>query len=165
MCAFGTWLAPALAGNVQDFFKLAAGAVELCHGLLMVVWGLGLPLLVWRRFERLSRAYGWFSLTFVLGSLLSRVVLGECVLTTVAHWLWQASGGHQEKVPFIVTFTNSVARIRPSNDAAVLIWEVAIALYILIGLWGWRSRAQSADLPPGSTPHPAGGAAGPAGGC
>jgi hypothetical protein len=132
----------------------------------MLAWGLGLPLLVWRRFERLSRAYIVFSLTFIVGSVLSRLLLGECVLTTVAHWLWQASGGHTEKVPFIVTFTNRIARIRPSTDAAVLIWEAAIALYCVIGLWGWRLRDQAAELgPPGSVPHPAGGAAGPASRC
>lgn len=154
-------------GNVQESFRFLAGAVELCHGLLMVAWGLGLPLLVWRRFERLSRAYIWFSLTFVLGSLLSSLLLGECVLTTVAHWLWQASGGHTEKVPFIVTFTNYVASIRPSADAAVVLWKVAIGLYCVVGLWAWRGRTDEDEelLPPGSTAHPAGGAAGPASRC
>lgn len=150
---------------MQESFRFLAGSVELCHGLLMVVWGLGLPLLVWRRFERLSRAYFWFSLTFVLGSLLSNLLLGECVLTTVAHWLWQASGGHTEKVPFIVIFTNHVARIRPSNDVAVLIWKVAIALYCMVGLWGWRSHVQQDELAPPGSAHPAGGAAGPASRC
>lgn len=151
---------------MQESFRFLAGAVELCHGLLMIAWGLGLPLLVWRRFERLSRAYIWFSLTFVLGSLLSNLLLGECVLTTVAHWLWQASGGHTEKVPFIVTFTNYVARIRPSTDTAVLIWKVAIGLYCIIGLWAWRGRSDDEELAPaGSTAHPAGGAAGPGSRC
>ncbi len=151
---------------MQEFFKLLAGAVELCHGLLMIVWGLGLPLLVWRRFARLRLAYIYFSLTFVLGSLLSSLLLGECVLTTVAHWLWQASGGHHEKVPFIVTFTNYVASIRPSTDSAVLIWKLAIGLYCVVGLWGWRGRSQPDELsPPRSAPHPTGGAAGPASRC
>lgn len=163
----GTCLALSVWGNVQEsFFKILAGTVELCHGLLMVAWGLGLPLLVWRRFERLSRAYVWFSLSFVLGSLLSSVLLGECVLTTVAHWLWQAGGGHEEKVPFIVTFTNAVASIRPSADSAVLIWKISIGVYCAVGLWAWRGRSdEGARPPPDSRAHPAGGAAGPASGC
>jgi hypothetical protein len=146
--------------NVQDGFRLLAGSVELCHGLLMVVWGLGLPLLVWRRFERLSRAYLWFSLTFVLGSLLSHALLHECVLTRLAYQLWEAGGAHAERVPFIVTFANTVARIRPSTDAAVLIWKVAIGLYCVIALFGWRTRERRAPLSaPSSARHPAGGAA------
>lgn len=104
----------------------------------MVTWGLGLPLLVWRRWPRLRRAYSWFSLSFVAVSVVSHALLGECVLTTMARALWEAGGGYAEKVPFIVTFTNRVARVRPSTDAAVLVWEVAILAYCVLGLWGWR---------------------------
>ena len=111
---------------VSGLFRFLAAGVELVHGLLMVAWGLGLPLLVWRRFPRLRRAYIWFSLTFVAVSLVSHALLGECVLTTGARALWEAGGGYAERVPFIVTFTNRIARIRPSADAAVLVWEVAI---------------------------------------
>lgn len=131
----------------------------MCHGLLMVVWGLGLPLLVWRRSSRLSRAYVWFSLTFVLGSLLSQALLHQCVLTRLAHQLWEAGGEHAERVPFIVTFANTVARIRPSTDAAVLIWKVGIALYCVVALIGWRTRERPVSYGRGSAHHPAGRAA------
>ncbi|MEY2934289.1 MAG: hypothetical protein RL033_5038 [Pseudomonadota bacterium] len=126
----------------------------------MIAFGLGLPLLVWRRYPGLSRLYIRFSLVFVLGSLLSNALLDACVLTRLAQWLWEAGGGHAERVPFIVTFTNRVASIRPSNDAAVLVWELAIALYCIVGLWGWRAHEHSEKrMAPRSSPHPAGGPA------
>ena len=119
-------------------FRLLAGLVELAHGLLMLAWGLGLPLLVWRRWPRLRHAYIWFSLGFVLVSLASHALLDECVLTFWAHALWEATGVASEQVPFVVTFTNCIAGVRPSTDTAVLIWELAIAAYCVLGLWGWR---------------------------
>jgi hypothetical protein len=130
---------------VSGLFRFLAGGVELLHGVLMVTWGLGLPLLVWRRWPRLRRAYIWFSLTFVAVSVLSHALLGECVLTAWARALWEAGGGYAEKVPFIVTFTNRVARVRPSTDAAVLAWEVAILAYCVLGLWGSRWLPQLAQ--------------------
>jgi hypothetical protein len=135
---------------VSDVFRFLAAGVELIHGLLMVAWGLGLPLLVARRLPRLRRIYSFFSLAFVGVSLLSHALLGECVLTTCARALWAASGGFAEQVPFIVSFTNRVAGIRPSADAAVLIWELAILLYCVLGLWGsrWLPRVAPHARPP-----------------
>ena len=122
-------------------FKLLAIAIEFSHGLMMLLWGVGLPLLIWHRLARLSRAYVWFSLVFVLGSVVSHQLLGECVLTTLARASWREAGGHVDAVPFIVRFTNGVAGIRPSTRIAVLVWEVAIALYCVAFLWGWRRLA------------------------
>jgi len=138
---------------VSGLFRFLAASVELIHGLLMVTWGLGLPLLVWQRFPRLRRAYIWLSLTFVGISLVSHALLGECVLTTWARALWEAGGGYAEKVPFIVTFTNRIARVRPSTDAAVLVWEVAILAYCVLGLWGWR-LAPRLEQPRAPAAHP-----------
>jgi len=118
-------------------------AIEFSHGLMMLLWGVGLPLLIWHRLARLSRAYVWFSLAFVLGSAVSHQLLGECVLTTLARASWQSAGGHPDALPFIVRFTNWVAGVRPSARAAVLVWQVAIALYCVAFLWGWRRLASS----------------------
>jgi hypothetical protein len=117
---------------------------------MMLLWGVGLPLLIWHRLARLSRAYVWFSLVFVLGSVVSHQLLGECVLTTLARVSWESAGGQPEAVPFIVRFTNWVAGVRPSARAAVLVWEVAIALYCVAFLWGWR-RLASRSAPSRST--------------
>jgi hypothetical protein len=124
----------------------------------MVLWGLGLPLLFWHRFARLSRAYVGFSLVFIVGSVVSHVVLGECVLTTLARSSWQLAGRHTESVPFIVTFTNWVAGVRPGNRAAVLSWQLAIVLYCVALLWGsGRLPRKSSDpFPSGAAPAPDG---------
>jgi hypothetical protein len=139
---------------VQTAFRFFASGVEFSHGLLMVLWALGLPLLFWHRYARLSRAYVGFSLVFIIGSVVSHVVLGECVLTTVARASWQLAGRQTENVPFIVTFTNWVAGVRPGNRAAVLTWQVAIVMYCLASLWGsGRLARKSADpFPPGGAP-------------
>jgi hypothetical protein len=121
--------------------------VELTHGVLMLAWGLGLPLLVWRGWPRLRHGYIWFSLGFVLVSLASHLLLGECFLTVWAQRLWQTSGEPSERVPFVVTFTNRIAHVRPSTDTAVLIWELAIAVYCVLGLWSWRSKALPSPEP------------------
>lgn len=73
---------------VPTAFRFLALALELSHGLLMVVWALGLPLLVWHRLALLSRAYVGFSLVFVAGSVISHLTLGECVLTMLARAAW-----------------------------------------------------------------------------
>jgi hypothetical protein len=127
---------------MQTSLRFLATALEFVHGALMVLWGLGLPLLLWHRFERLSRLYMWLSLVFVAGSLISHQLLGECVLTTLARELWQGAGMATDNVPFIVRFTNSVARIRPSTRSAVLIWEAAILIYCAAFLWGRKALAE-----------------------
>ena len=127
---------------MQASLRFLAVAVEFSHGLVMVVWGLGLPLLLWHRFQRLSRLYMWLSLAFVGGSVVSHQLLGECVLTALARSLWQSAGVPADDVPFIVQLTNHVARIRPSARSAVLIWEAAIAIYCVAFLWGQRRLLQ-----------------------
>jgi hypothetical protein len=123
--------------SITVYRALAAG-VEIVHALAMIAWGLGLPLLVWHRYERLVRAYMWFALGFVTTSIASNLVFGECFLTTLARHLWTAAGGFREQVPFIVLFTNAVAGIRPSTREAVLAWEVAIVATSIGTLWCWR---------------------------
>lgn len=104
----------------------------------MIVWGLGLPLLFWHRYERLSRAYNWFVIVFVVISVGSKLVLGECVLTTLARHLWLAGGGYRAGVPFTVLFVNAIAGIRPTTESAVLAWEIAITATSIGSLYCWR---------------------------
>jgi pimeloyl-ACP methyl ester carboxylesterase len=49
-----------------------AGTVDLAHALSMLAWGLGLPLLAWHRFPRLSRTYMWFAIAFIFISVVSQ---------------------------------------------------------------------------------------------
>jgi hypothetical protein len=133
---------------VSSLYRFLALAVELSHGLSMMLWGLGLPLLIWPRWPRLRHAYLWFSLVFLGGSLLSHWLLGECVLTTAARALWELAGAATERVPFIVRFTNGVAGIRPSTRVAVLIWQAGISIYCVALLCGWRRLQRRMQIRP-----------------
>jgi hypothetical protein len=122
----------------SNFYAALAAAVEVTHGLAMIGWGLGLPLLVWHRYERLSRAYMWYAIAFVVMSVTSNQILGECFLTTFARHLWLAGGGYRDGVPFTVLFANAVAGIRPTAREAVLAWQAAIIFTSIGTLWCWR---------------------------
>src|SRR5688572_186834 len=122
----------------NNVYAILAAAVEVTHGLSMIVWGLGLPLLAWHRYERLSRFYMWYALAFVVLSVSSNHLLGECFLTTFARHLWLLGGGYRDGVPFTVLFANAVAGIRPSAREAVLAWQLAIIATSIGTLWCWR---------------------------
>jgi hypothetical protein len=125
-------------GAGSNFVAILAATVDLAHGLVMVAWGLGLPLLFWHRFPRLSRGYMWFALSFVILSVASQELLGECFLTRIARELWLQSGGYRGREPFTVLFANAVAGIRPTAREAVLVWEVAVFVTSAASLWCWR---------------------------
>jgi hypothetical protein len=117
-------------------FQFLAICVDVLHTLAMVVWGLGLPLLLWHRWPRLSRAYLWYALTFVLVSVGTHQIYGECFLTKIARDL-RAIGDPNvlsEYSSFSVRLVNFVAGIRPTEDAAVLAWEIALSITALFML-------------------------------
>jgi hypothetical protein len=128
----------ALFTGVEALLRALAAGVEWAHGLAMLIWALGLPLLLWHGWPRLSRIAMWFSVVFVVVSVGSHQLLGHCVLTALAGYLWQAAGGYDEGVPFVVSLTQRIAGVRPSARAAVLAWELAIAAYSVAILWCWR---------------------------
>jgi hypothetical protein len=134
----------ALAPNVS---ATLASFVDLTHGMLMIAWGLGFPLLFWHRFPRLSRTYMWFALAFVVVSVVSHEVLGECFLTTLARELWERGGGYRGREPFTVLFANTVAGIRPTTRQAVLAWELGIFVTSAASLWCWRGTRGRAGTP------------------
>jgi hypothetical protein len=119
-------------------FRALAASVEVVHALAMLVWGVGLPLLLWHRYKRLSRAYMWFAVVFVMTSVLSHVYFGECFLTTLARRFWIAGGGFREHVPFTALLANTIAGIRPSARTTVVVWEIAILATSVSTLWCWR---------------------------
>jgi hypothetical protein len=125
-----------------DGLQLLAAITDIVHAGVMLVWGLGLPLLFWHRFLRLSRAYMWFSLVFVVVTAASRVLIGECFLTTIARELWLGGDGFREQMPFTVLLTEWVAGIRPTAREAVLLWEFAVFVSSAGGLWCWYRTAE-----------------------
>ena len=127
---------------MSGIYSTLAMLVDLAHAAAMVAWGLGLPLLFWHRFERLSHFYTWFAALFVVSTVASRLALGECFLTTIARDLWYAAGGFREQVPFTVVLTNTVAGIRPTYRSVVVLWELAVLVTSLGSLWSWH-KAQA----------------------
>jgi hypothetical protein len=132
-----------------DMLQLLAAITDIVHAGVMLVWGLGMPFLFWHRFARLSRAYMWFSLVFVVVTVASRVLIGECFLTTIARELWLAGDGFREQMPFTVLLTEWVAGIRPTAREAVLLWEFAVFVSSAGGLWCWY---RTTELPRASAP-------------
>lgn len=139
---------PVVTVHMSEVYRLLAMSVDVTHALAMLAWGLGLPLLVWHRFERLSHLYTVFATLFVVSSVGSHWAFGECFLTSLARALWNAAGTWRDSVPFTVTLTNTVAGIRPSTRSAVLAWEIAVLGTSLGSLWSWRKaqRRRSAKL-------------------
>jgi hypothetical protein len=123
----------------SDFkmYRFLAMSVDVVHATAMIAWGVGLPLLVWHRYARLSRGYTWFAAAFVVISVASHWALGECFLTRVAREFWLRSSDFREGVPFTVLFVNTVAGIRPTARTAVLLWEAAILATSVGSLWSF----------------------------
>ncbi len=133
--------------------------MDSLHGLAMVVWGLGLPLLFWHRWRRLTRAYVIYSVAFIVISVGSHFLLGECLLTTLSRVLYDA-GHHpelRERVSFIVRATETIAGFRPSERAAVLVWEAALLFGSAGTLWHLRRERvrQNDDRRPPTGASPA----------
>jgi len=118
---------------------LAIGS-DLTHIAAMLIWAVGLPLLLWHRWPRLSYAYTVYAIVFILLSQLSHFTLGECFLTTLSRRLW-ASAGEQVVGTFTVRLVNVVAGVRPSDESAVLLWEAGILVTSVAVLWSlYKSR-------------------------
>lgn len=115
-------------------YAALATTTDLLHLGAMLAWGIGLPLLFWHRWRGLSLAYTWFALGFVVVSQVSHLMLGECFLTTVSRALWEAAGDVTVG-SFTARLVNRVAGFRPSEQAVVIAWEVAIVLTSIGMLW------------------------------
>ena len=115
-------------------YAVLAVSADFLHLAAMVVWAIGLPLLFWHRWPKASVGYGWYAVSFVLVSQLSHLTLGECFLTTVSRALWTAAGDPTAG-SFTVRLVNAVAGVRPSEESAVLAWEVAILVTAVGCIW------------------------------
>jgi hypothetical protein len=130
-------------------YQVLSGASDVVHALAMVVWVVGLPLLFWHRRPRLSRAYLWYALAFVIITWASHWIWGECVLTRLSRDLWNAGGrGVPEHGSFTVRLVNAVAGVRFSEHSAVLLWEISVFVCsagMLFYLYKQRRRQRERD--------------------
>lgn len=136
-------------------------SVDVLHALFMVIWVLGLPLLFWHRFPRLTLAYAAYAVGFVVLNQLSELLLGECFLTSLARAAWQhaprAGGPHVEpETWFTVRLAEAVFHMTPSHHgiklaSMVLIFVTALGVGFR-GLVAFRARrAPNAIAPAAKT--------------
>lgn len=110
--------------------------VDVFHAILMMVWLLGLPLLFWHRYPRLSLVYIIYSLLFVIINLLSQHFLGECIFTTLSRYCWSfATTDIDSNEWFSVRFARFIFGLTPSHRAIKNITEILIAISALGGLY------------------------------
>jgi hypothetical protein len=120
-------------------------AIDLIHATLMAAWALGLPLLFWHRWPRLTRAYAIYAVVFVVVNLVSRAILGECFLTTLARACWRQGSAPASEEWFTVRLANAVFRFTPSHHAISAVAEILI-LVTAIGVALRISDAQGRHM-------------------
>lgn len=115
----------AVLATLFDFF----------HALLIATWALGLPLLFWQRWPRLSRAYAVYALGFVALNLLSDWIFGECFLTAITRYFWENAPTRPADTSewFTVRFAELVFKLTPSHEAIKLVSK-ALVLVTAIGV-------------------------------
>jgi hypothetical protein len=122
-------------------WQMLGSVVDAFHALLMAAWVLGLPLLFWPRWPRLTRAYGIYAIGFILGSQASHLLLGECVFTRLARFFWELPGPGDPRASsrewFTVRLAEAVFHLTPSHRSIVLVSEgfiLATAVGVLVSL-------------------------------
>jgi hypothetical protein len=123
--------------------------VDAIHALLMVVWVAGMPLLFWHRWPRLTRAYAIYAVTFAGISQISRKLLGECFITTIARYFWEHGSpprGADIDEWFTVRFSQAVFHMTPSHRSVVIVSE-ALIVVTAIGILVSRRHLRRVDEP------------------
>jgi hypothetical protein len=108
-----------------------AASVDVLHALLMAFWVIGMPLLFVHRWPRLTCVYSAFAMAFIAVNVLSQWVLGECILTTLARFLWTHSSGvppQDAQEWFTVRFSDWIFHMAPSHGAVQRATELLIAV-------------------------------------
>jgi hypothetical protein len=131
-------------------------AIDLVHALLMAAWVIGLPLLFWHRWPRLTRAYGIYAIAFIVVSQVSQAILDECFLTTLARtaWLHDPVSGAPAPVSdewFTVRLARAIFDLTPSHRSIKLLSEALILVTAVGVLFVVHRRARAAS--PAPPPH------------
>lgn len=125
--------------------------VDAFHALFMAAWFLGLPLLFWRRWPRVSLAYGIYATVFVIASRFSHYAIGECFLTSLSRRFWQTGPPNPETDEwFTVRFAKMIFGLTPSHRAIAIGSEVLVlitAVGVLVSLHAHRTRRRPETEP------------------
>lgn len=110
-------------------FPVLASLVDLAHALFMVAWVAGMPLLFWRRYPRATRWYAVYAIVFIVLNQASKMLLGECFLTTIARFFWEHGGAPPAIAPeewFTVRIAMAVFHLAPSHQAITVVAQILI---------------------------------------
>lgn len=130
-------------------FPLIASLVDFAHALFMVAWVAGLPLLFWRRHPRATRWYAVYAIVFIILNQASKVLLGECFLTTISRFFWEQGGAPPGSAPgewFTVRIAMAVFHMAPSHKAITIVGQILIFVSAVGMLLSLRNRRSSPDL-------------------
>jgi hypothetical protein len=111
-----------------------AVAIDTLHALLMVGWIVGLPLLFWRRWPKVSFVYCIFSIAFIIVNQVSHYTLGECVFTTIADWFYAHAGHNAPDEWFTVRMSRLVFGVVPSHRGIKVATEILIGISAVGGM-------------------------------
>ena len=117
-------------------YAVTATLVDTVHAALMVAYFVGIPLLFYHRWPRVSRIYALYAVTFVIFSQGPKLLWGHCFLTPLAGELWHRAGTSVVATEwFTVRLSNLVFHSAPSHriiswigDAFVLTTAVGAVL-------------------------------------
>lgn len=125
----------------------AAAAIDLVHVLAMLAWICGLPILLTSRWPRLKRAYAIYALAFVVLTQGSRLVLGECFLTTLVRPLYERAGATISPDWFTVRLSHAVFGLAPSRRAITVVSQLLVAVTAAAALVSLRRQSCRTEVP------------------
>jgi hypothetical protein len=109
---------------------------DLFHAIVMLAWVLGLPLLFWYRYPKLSSNYAIYSIFFIIVNLSSQYFLGRCILTEISDYFWKHSSAHVDTSEwFTVKFSKLIFGLTPSHFLIKRITEFLILISSIGGLF------------------------------
>ena len=101
--------------------------VDLIHALAMAAWFVGFPLLFVLRWPGVRLAYATYAVVFIVASQASRLLLGECFLTTATRWCWSHDAAHAVSSEwFTVRLARGVFGMAPSHRAVARVSEALV---------------------------------------
>jgi hypothetical protein len=113
-----------------------AVATDVFHAFLMILWTIGLPLLFWRKYPKLSYYYYLYCIVFILVNQASHYILGECIFTTIANWFYtHAHTTNFQNEWFTMRVSRAVFGIVPSHRGVKIATQIMVGLTALGGLY------------------------------
>lgn len=123
-----------------------AAAIDLVHVLAMIAWLAGLPILLTSRWPKLKRTYAIYAITFVVLTQVSRIVLGECFLTTLVRPFYERAGTAISPDWFTVRLSQALFGLAPSRRAITIVSQVLVAVTAAAALVSLRRQPRRTEV-------------------